>query len=182
MKLNAPQQFSINNTHALRHAGPLSRSRRVTGAQTARAVSQAVIERVRVAEKISVAELNKTLEARSKALIALEEEEVHTRPKVRISFQCKVGLGDVWKITGQAPELGRWNPEISPRMVWNNGDVWVFESRIRPGTFTYKAVLRAADGAYIYEEGPDHVLEVGPGLGPDNVIEVKLSPKLPIRG
>jgi hypothetical protein len=58
--------------------------------------------------------------------------------QVRVRLHSKLGLGDAWKIVGRVPELGRFVPEVAPYLVWSNGDVWTYEARVRPGTWTFK--------------------------------------------
>lgn len=62
--------------------------------------------------------------------------------QVKFVLKQKIGLGESWKIVGKCPELGNVLPEVAPYMQWNNGDVWIYEANIRPGTFEFKAVLR----------------------------------------
>lgn len=116
--------------------------------------------------------LNKRLEAKAKALIALEEQETPTRPLVRVRVSRQIGIGEAWKLVGRIPELGRFTPEVAPYMKWNDGNVWTYEGRIRRGTWTYKLVLARPDRAYVWEEGADRVLEIPEDLGPDDVVEV----------
>ncbi|GFR40941.1 hypothetical protein Agub_g1601 [Astrephomene gubernaculifera] len=124
-----------------------------TVARPTQTASEAPIE-------VDVEALNKRLEARAKAMIQLEEQEVATRTKVKFILKQRVGLGESWKMVGKCPELGSMVPEVAPYMQWNNGDVWTYEAKIRPGTFTYKAVLRKPDGQYLWEDGKDRTLEV----------------------
>lgn len=112
---------------------------------------------------LDVDAMHKRLEARAKALIALEEQEAKTRTKVKFVLPFKVGLGEAWKIVGKCPELGQMMPEVAPFMQWNNGDVWTLEVPVRSGKFVYKAVLRKPDGQYLWEDGKDRVLEVSYG-------------------
>ena len=84
-------------------------------------------------------------------------------PQVKVSINSKVGLGDVWKLVGSCPELGRMRPEVAPTMQWQNGDRWVYEGPLCQGTIEYKLVLRNAEGAYIWEEGSNRELTVGGG-------------------
>lgn len=111
--------------------------------------------------ELDVEALHRRLEARAKAMIALEEQEVATRTKVKFVLAQKVGLGEAWKVVGKCPELGNFLPEVAPYMKWNNGDVWTLELPVRAGSFAFKAVLRKPDGMYLWEEGPDRTLEVG---------------------
>ncbi|KAG2442554.1 hypothetical protein HXX76_002640 [Chlamydomonas incerta] len=113
-----------------------------------------------VPAELDVEAMYKRLEARSKALIQLEEREASTYPKVKFTLKQKIGLGECWKIVGACPELGRMKPEVAPYMQWSNGDVWTLEAKMRPGSYEFKAVLRKPDGSYLWEEGKDRVLEV----------------------
>ncbi|PNW85372.1 hypothetical protein CHLRE_03g183300v5 [Chlamydomonas reinhardtii] len=151
-----------------------------------------------VPAELDVEAMYKRLEARSKALIQLEERESSTYPKVKFTLKQKVGLGECWKIvassvcllgcsvasvshialvalcilvdtTGMCPELGRMKPEVAPYMQWTNGDVWTLEAKMRPGTYEFKAVLRKPDGSYLWEDGKDRVLEVPFGASGKNV-------------
>lgn len=123
--------------------------------------------------------LNRDLEYRAKAIIALEEAQLAQRPQARISLHSRIGLGESWKICGAIPELGRMSPEVAPTMKWTEGDVWVYEGRVRPGNHAYKAVLRNAEGMYIWEEGQDRTLVVPPELGSGDQILVELDVKMP---
>lgn len=118
--------------------------------------------------------LNKKLEAKAKALIALEEQEYSTRPMVRITMQRELALGEAWKVVGKVPELGSGVPEVAPYMQWSNGHVWTYEGRMRHGTWEYKLVLHKPDGAIVWELGPDRELVVSGDLGPEAVVEVKI--------
>lgn len=135
-------------------------------------VTEVVTEEPVETVQLDVDSLFKRLEARAKAMIALEEQERPTRTKVKFVLPCKVGLGEAWKIVGKCPELGMFVPEVAPYMQWNNGDIWTLEVPIRMGKITYKAVLKKPDGAYVWEEGKDRVIELKvPATG---TMEVKL--------
>jgi hypothetical protein len=53
--------------------------------------------------------------------------------QTRITIQKEVGLGEEWRICGEAPELGRFVMEIAPRMTWSQGHVWKYEGRLPAG-------------------------------------------------
>jgi hypothetical protein len=69
-------------------------------------------------------------------------------------------LGEVWKLTGSAAELGSWCPEVSPPLTWKEGGIWSAEVALPPGTYTFKCLLRKADGSYIWENGENRHLVV----------------------
>lgn len=110
--------------------------------------------------ELDVDALQRGIEAKAKALIAMEEAEIPSRTTVKFVLPIKVGLGEAWKIVGKLPELGNFVPEVAPYMTWNAGDIWTLETPMRAGKFLYKAVLKKPDGAYVWEEGQDRVLEV----------------------
>ncbi|EFJ51955.1 hypothetical protein VOLCADRAFT_120362, partial [Volvox carteri f. nagariensis] len=122
--------------------------------------------------EIDVEALQKRLEARAKAMIQLEEQEVASRTKVKFVLKQKIGLGECWKVVGRCPELGNMLPEVAPYMQWNNGDVWTYEAKIRPGTFQFKAVLRKPDGQYLWEDGKERIIEVPFGEPADLEIQI----------
>lgn len=126
-----------------------------------------------------VEQAERTKHERMLALIVLEEMEAATRPKLRVTLKNKVGLGEVWKVVGTPPELGRMNPDCGQVMKWSEGDVWTLDMPIRTGTHTFKVVLRNADGAHVWEEGEDRVVEVLHGTGPEQILEFNIEPKMP---
>ncbi|KAG1671274.1 hypothetical protein FOA52_010845 [Chlamydomonas sp. UWO 241] len=134
---------------------------------------------VEVTRREDVMKLYRQMETKAKAMIALDEMQVSTRPKVRITVRGKLGLGECWKVVGSCPELGRMQPVVAPQMSWSEGDVWVFECAIRPGSHLFKVVLRNHDGVYVWEEGPDRELTLAPELGPDSTLALEINPKMP---
>ena len=69
-------------------------------------------------------------------------------------------LGDSWKVVGAATELGGWDPAVAPPAWWREGGKWEAEVPVPPGNHVFKAILRKADGQYIYEPGNDRVIQV----------------------
>ncbi|KAG2499885.1 hypothetical protein HYH03_002174 [Edaphochlamys debaryana] len=122
-------------------------------------------------ESLDVESMCKRLEARAKAMIQLEEQEVASRCKVKFVIKQRLALGEAWKICGTVPELGRMTPEVAPYMKWNTGDVWTLELKVRPGPVTWKAVIRKPDGQYVWEAGKDRSLEV-PFGEPSKTVEI----------
>lgn len=139
------------------------------------AVSEPVVKEPAVAAPTVVLSPHEVALARVRYMLEVEAKQLAVRPQVKISFQKKVGLGEYWKVVGGAPELGSWTPEVAPSMFWNNGDNWVFQGPIKPGKYTFKIVLRNAEGAYLYETGPDRTLEIPASKGPQDVIELQLN-------
>ncbi|GLC44457.1 hypothetical protein PLESTB_000467500 [Pleodorina starrii] len=123
------------------------------------------------AVELDVEALQKRLEARAKAMIQLEEQEVASRTKVKFVLKQQIGLGECWKVVGKVPELGSGLPEVAPYMKWNNGDVWTYEAKVRSGTFAFKVVLRKPDGQYLWEDCKERILEV-PFGEPEKVVEI----------
>jgi hypothetical protein len=69
-------------------------------------------------------------------------------------------LGDVWKLSGSTAELGNWNPELSPSLSWREGGVWSAEVALPPGHYSFKCMLRTADGTYVWESGDNRTITV----------------------
>ena len=69
-------------------------------------------------------------------------------------------LGEVWKLSGSTAELGNWMPELSPTLSWREGGVWSAEVALPPGHYSFKCMLRTADGSYIWEGGDNRTLTV----------------------
>ena len=91
----------------------------------------------------------------------------------------RAGLGDAFKVVGGAAALGRWAPDVAPRMAWSDGDVWTLVARLPPGEHEFKAALRAADGAYTWEAGPDRAVVVPPPGAAPAEVEVALDVRMP---
>ncbi|GAX79704.1 hypothetical protein CEUSTIGMA_g7145.t1 [Chlamydomonas eustigma] len=143
-------------------------------------ISPPVLPKMRKSlSRAEVQVLHDQIETRSKALITLEDMETASRTIVRFSLCSRVGLGEAWKIVGNSPELGRFMPEIAPYMEWTNGDVWVLDVRLREGVHSFKAVLKRADRAYVYESGENRSLKVPADMLDDVVLSVNLEPQLP---
>ncbi len=75
---------------------------------------------------------------------------------MRVRLQQQIGLGEVWKLVGRVPELGNFSPLVAPALTWNEGHVWTYEGRVRPGTWLFKvtSVCGACGGAHDAERSP----------------------------
>lgn len=71
-------------------------------------------------------------------------------------------LGEVWKLSGNTAELGNWVPEVSPTLSWREGGVWSAEVALPPGHYSFKCMLRTADGSYVWESGDNRSITVRP--------------------
>lgn len=69
-------------------------------------------------------------------------------------------VGDVWKLSGSTAELGNWAPEVSPSLAWREGGVWSAEVALPPGHYSFKCMLRTADGTYVWESGDNRTITV----------------------
>jgi hypothetical protein len=69
-------------------------------------------------------------------------------------------LGEVWKLSGNTSELGNWVPEVSPTLFWREGGVWSAEVALPPGQYSFKCMLRTADGSYVWESGDNRTITV----------------------
>lgn len=63
-------------------------------------------------------------------------------------------------LSGSSPELGNWVPEVAPRLIWSEGGIWSAEVALPPGTYSFKCMLRRADGSYVWESGENRHLVV----------------------
>lgn len=91
-------------------------------------------------------------------------------------------MGEVWKVVGTCPELGRMQPAIAPSMRWTEGNVWVMEARLREGTHFFKFVLRNSEGAYIWEDGSDRDVIIRQDHNEHDCFTIDMAePKMPYR-
>jgi hypothetical protein len=61
---------------------------------------------------------------------------------------------------GGCAELGHWTPEVSPSLQWQEGGIWSAELALPPGEYSFKCMLRRADGSYVWEAGENRHLLV----------------------
>eukprot|EP00879_Flechtneria_rotunda_P022917 GHRR01024221.1.p1 GENE.GHRR01024221.1~~GHRR01024221.1.p1 ORF type:complete len:203 (+),score=60.15 GHRR01024221.1:211-819(+) len=99
-------------------------------------------------------------ETRARHLLSTYNKAYPFFPNVKFILKHNSRQGEVWKVTGNCPELGNWVPELAPSLSWNDGGVWSSETPLPPGTYSFKCVLRCADGTYIWEEGENRHLVV----------------------
>lgn len=83
--------------------------------------------------------------------------------QVKFVLKHNSRLGEVWKLSGNAAGLGNWVPEVSPTLSWREGGVWSAEVALPPGNYSFKCMLRTADGSYVWENGENRVLQVSRG-------------------
>lgn len=81
-------------------------------------------------------------------------------PKVKFILKHNSRLGEVWKLSGNTAELGNWVPEVSPTLSWREGGVWSAEVALPPGHYSFKCMLRTADGSYVWESGDNRSITV----------------------
>ncbi len=83
-------------------------------------------------------------------------------PLLQVKFILKHNsrLGEVWKLSGNTAELGNWVPEVSPSLSWREGGVWSAEVALPPGNYSFKCMLRTADGSYVWESGENRTIYV----------------------
>jgi hypothetical protein len=71
---------------------------------------------------------------------------------------------------GGCPELGKWVPEVSPSLHWQEGGIWSAEVALPPGEYSFKCMLRRADGSYVWEAGENRHLVVRPQLAGSSAV------------
>lgn len=115
---------------------------------------------VRVAAYRDSGALRKAQEMRAKHILQTYNQAHRVFPKVKFVLKHNSRLGEVWKLSGGCPELGRWNPEVSPSLSWQEGGIWSAEVALPPGEYSFKCMLRRADGSYVWEAGENRHLLV----------------------
>eukprot|EP00878_Enallax_costatus_P001078 GHUV01001215.1.p1 GENE.GHUV01001215.1~~GHUV01001215.1.p1 ORF type:complete len:196 (+),score=56.61 GHUV01001215.1:182-769(+) len=105
-------------------------------------------------------QLRQVQEVRAKQILSTYNKAHAFFPKVKFVLQHNSRLGEVWKVCGGSPALGGWVPEVAPALAWNDGGFWSAEVAIPPGTYSFKCMLRRADGSYIWEAGENRHLVV----------------------
>jgi len=128
--------------------------------------------KVRVEAYTDASGLRQIQEAKVRQAIIRYNEAHKAFPKVKFVIEGATDLGDSWKVVGAAPELGSWDPAVAAPAWWREGGKWEAEVPVPPGNHVFKAILRKADGQYIYEPGNDRVIQV-PADRARQVIEVK---------
>lgn len=117
--------------------------------------------------------LRQIQEAKMRQTMQRYQEASKNFPKVRFIVAGPSDLGESWKVCGASPEMGRWAPQVAPVLTWREGGKWQAEVALPPGNHTFKAVLRKANGQYIWEAAQDRVVQVPQGSG-GKIIEVNL--------
>ncbi|KAL0019875.1 hypothetical protein WJX79_007051 [Trebouxia sp. C0005] len=93
----------------------------------------------------------------------------------RVVFRTthQVQYGDVIKVIGQGPQLGKWEVGHAPAMEWSEGDKWSLEVDLSPGVTDFKcAVVRQNGSVVCWEPGANRTVEV-PHVHGDSAIQVK---------
>eukprot|EP00878_Enallax_costatus_P026275 GHUV01028175.1.p1 GENE.GHUV01028175.1~~GHUV01028175.1.p1 ORF type:complete len:195 (+),score=59.54 GHUV01028175.1:147-731(+) len=115
---------------------------------------------VRVVAYRDSSALRKAQEMRAKHILQTYNQAYRVFPKVKFVLKHNSRLGEVWKLPGGCPELGSWSPELSPSLHWQEGGIWSAEVALPPGEYSFKCMLRRADGSYVWEEGENRHLLV----------------------
>ncbi|KAI8466753.1 MAG: hypothetical protein J3K34DRAFT_524304 [Monoraphidium minutum] len=88
------------------------------------------------------------------------------RIKVDIAVRRETQLGqDVW-LVGAGPALGEWDVAAALPLAWTEGHVWRATIEVNPTelpVLEYKAVLKCANGAVVWEAGGNRTTELAPG-------------------
>lgn len=98
---------------------------------------------------------------------SLEQRHVIFRTSHQVQY------GDVIKVVGQGPQLGKWEVGHAPAMEWSEGDNWSLEVDLSPGVTDFKcAVVRQNGSVVCWEPGANRTVEV-PHVHGDSAIQVK---------
>lgn len=85
----------------------------------------------------------------------------------------QVQYGEVIKVVGQGPQLGKWDVRLAPAMQWSAGDNWSLEVDLSPGVTDFKCAVVRLDGSVVcWEPGANRTVEVPHEHG-EHAIQVK---------
>lgn len=71
-------------------------------------------------------------------------------------------FGEELCITGSAPELGSWNPNVGLKLQWSPGHKWFVRIPFKTfgsKSFEYKYVIKNSSGAQRWEGGQNHFFD-----------------------
>lgn len=81
--------------------------------------------------------------------------------KVLFSTTHQVQFGEIVKVVGQGPQLGKWDVSKAPAMEWSDGDEWTLQVELFPGLTDFKcAVIRPDGSVAAWEPGANRTVEV----------------------
>ncbi|XP_021970355.1 uncharacterized protein LOC110865408 isoform X2 [Helianthus annuus] len=81
---------------------------------------------------------------------------------VGVQFQLRreCSFGQNFLITGDHPILGLWDPNNAVPLTWSDGHIWTVHLDIPIGKcIKFKLIMQESDGKYVWQPGPDRVLE-----------------------
>lgn len=89
---------------------------------------------------------------------------------VELAVEYTTVPGENLFVVGSAVELGEWNVKRSVPMQWTAGNIWTAKVNLIPSTgrVEYKYVV-GSEQETIWEDGPNHVLEVGNAALPNRL-------------
>ena len=75
---------------------------------------------------------------------------------------CHLQFGEHLRVVGNCPELGEWDAQAAPALIWHEDDVWKGELTLPSGRHVaFKLVIVRGDGVTLYwEPGADRRLRV----------------------
>lgn len=92
-----------------------------------------------------------------------DESPRSTIQQQRVIFRTthQVNYGEVIKVIGQGPQLGKWEVSTAPAMEWSEGDNWYLEVDLFPGVTDFKCAVVRQDGSVAsWEPGANRTVEV----------------------
>ncbi|KAM0009885.1 putative glucan 1,4-alpha-glucosidase [Helianthus debilis subsp. tardiflorus] len=81
---------------------------------------------------------------------------------VGVQFQLRreCSFGQNFLLTGDHPILGLWDPNNAVPLTWSDGHIWTVHLDIPIGKcIKFKLIMQESDGKYVWQPGPDRVLE-----------------------
>ncbi|XP_076958212.1 uncharacterized protein LOC143633875 [Bidens hawaiensis] len=90
----------------------------------------------------------------------LEAETQTQTVRVQFRLQRECSFGQNFLITGDHPILGSWDPNNAISLTWSDSHIWTADIDIPVGRcFKFKLVMQESDGKFVWQPGPDRVLE-----------------------
>ncbi|KAL4587279.1 hypothetical protein LXL04_000147 [Taraxacum kok-saghyz] len=102
-------------------------------------------------------------EVENQELLIEQSPNGYTKPRtvcVRFQLQKECSFGQNFLIVGEDPIFGLWDPENAIPLTWSDGHVWSVDLEIPIGKcIKFKFIMQDGNGKFMWQPGPDRVLE-----------------------
>ena len=91
------------------------------------------------------------------------QEEELSYEFIEFSMVMQTQFGEELCITGSAPELGSWNPNVGIKLQWSQGHKWFVRIPFKTfasKSFEYKYVIKNNSGSQKWEGGQNHFFDL----------------------